>query len=195
MKSMSTTDLDVYLIENWLDMEAAATRAAAIDDTLHNAVADAVRGWADARGWVGVFSNDLWLAPPEWAKHGGARPDADAYFALHAVDDDNDNYWLTAFATLDRSQAGFIFGQTRIKQRAWKQTVSSPELLSALPGFALHDGQLYHPLKLDRDDVLEAARSSDYRLAVSGVVGVLDRLEAAVEVFERHLGPRGDEAA
>ena len=80
---MSTIELDTYLLNNWMDLESAASRANALDEEVLTALETEVRNWADAQQWSGVFAQDnIWLAPPEWTSKAGKRPDADAYFQL-----------------------------------------------------------------------------------------------------------------
>lgn len=188
---MSTADLDTYLLNNWEDFDAAVARGNALENAVHEALADEVRRWADGRGWVGVFTVDLiWLAPPEWMTKPAPRPNADAWFQLGHHGPEGDAYALTSLMGLNRDVAGFDFHQTRVPVRQWKPIATSPELLEALPGFSLQSASLFHPLRLERASLLDAAAGGDYAHAATPAAAVLDRLEAAVPVISQHLGPR-----
>lgn len=188
---MSTADLDTYLLNNWEDFDAAAARGNALENAVFEALADEVRRWADSRGWSGLFTVDtIWLAPPEWTTKPAPRPDADAWFKFGYHGPEEDSYGLTSLMGLNRDVAGFEFHQTRMPVRQWKPIATSPELLEALPGFSLQAARPFHPLRLERASLLDAAADGDYAHAAAPVAAVLDRLEAAVPVISRHLGSR-----
>lgn len=188
---MSTAELDTYLLQNWMDLEAAAARGFVIDEAVREAIADEVRSWAEQRGWSGVFSTDaIWLSAPEWTTKVGSRPAADAWFMLDCLDGDDERYWLTALTGSSRSQAGFVFRQNRMPAKTWKAWATAPDVLASLVGFSLQTSVLFHPLRLDSADVLEGAASGTYAQAAAAVSPVLDRLEAAASVITQHLGPR-----
>ncbi len=186
---MSTIELDTYLLNNWMDLESAASRANALDEEVLTALETEVRNWADAQQWSGVFAQDnIWLAPPEWTSKAGKRPDADAYFQLAYYGPSDDLYWLTSLMGLNQDVAGFQFRQTRMNARTWKLRSTSPEALSAMPGFTIQSGNLFYPWRLELGDVLEAAAGGDYANVATSVTAVLDRLQSAVPVLSQLLG-------
>lgn len=188
---MSTTDLDTYLLNNWVDLDAATTRGYAIEHAVFEALADEVRHWADQRGWSGVFTSDLiWLSAPEWTTKTGSRPAADASFQFGYHGPEEDSFAVTSLTGLNQDVAGFDFHQTRLAAKVWKPRATAPELLAALPGFSLQSAGLFHPFRLEMTDILDAAAAGDYAHVAKPVIAVLDRLEAAAPILSELLGPR-----
>ena len=185
---MSTADLDTYLLNKWEDLDAAVARANALETAVYEALAEEVRKWAAARGWSGVFTvDDLWFAPPQWVTKPAPRPDAYAWFVLDDEGTDDDAYCLTVLMGLNRGEAGFAFRQSRLPVRQWKPRATSPELMDALPGFSIKGGSPFHPFKLEREAVLDAAAGEDFSQVAQPVLDVLDRLEQAVPILSDHL--------
>ncbi len=188
---MSTIELDTYLLNNWMDLEAAVTRANALETEVLEALEQEVRKWADAHQWSGVFSLDtIWLAPPEWTTKAGKRPDADAFFQFAYYGPCEDSYSITSLTGLNEDVAGFEFRQNRLNARVWKPKATSPETLAALAGFTIQSGALFYPYRLEHADVLEAAAAGDYNNVAASVTAVLDRLQSAVPTLSRLLGDR-----
>ncbi|HCQ53240.1 MAG TPA: hypothetical protein DIV82_03770 [Brevundimonas diminuta] len=188
---MSTTELDTYLLTNWLDLDAAASRGNVIEYAVLDAVADEVRRWAEARQWSGVFTSEtLWLAPPEWTVKAGKRPAADAWFRFAYYGPEEDNFAITSLMGLNQDVAGFDFHQDRVAAKLWKQKATTPQTLDALPGFSLQSAVLFHPYQLAHADVLEAASGGDYSHVAGSITTVLDQLEAAVPTLSALLGDR-----
>lgn len=195
---MSTAELDTYLLENWLDLDAASKRATDIEVAIYEALADETRRWAGERGWSGVFTYEtLWLAPPEWSAQGRSRPTADVSFELSYHGPGEDAFALTTLMGLNQDVAGFDFYQSRVLAKIWKPLIASPENLAALPGFTLQSSTLFHPFSMDPAEVRDAAASGDYSVVAKLIVPVLDNLERAVPLLSRLVGPgkRGDPAS
>lgn len=185
---MSTIELDTYLLKNWMDLEAAVSRANALETEVLEALDKEVRRWADAHQWSGVFAlDDIWLAPPEWTTKPGKRPNADAFFQLAYHGPSEDSYSITSLMGLNQDISGFEFRQTRLNARTWKPKATSPETLAVLPGFSIQSGSLFYPYRLEHADVLEAAAEGDYTHVAASVTAVLDRLQSAVPTLSRLL--------
>lgn len=194
---MSTTELDTYLLENWVDLDTAAARASAIQEAVFDAINAAAKEWASIRGWSGVFSyeGDLWVSPPAWTLKAGSRPSADAWFVLKLFNDDEDHWWLTSLMHLGQGSAGFRFSQTRLSAKTWQGIVTDPARLSLLPAFGLQErAALVLPLALDRAAIIDGALAGDYSIAVQPVIVALDQLEAAVDIISPWLGQRPEKS-
>ncbi len=137
---MSSEALDTAILDNWSDLDAAASQAQRIEDRVCGELNSVARHWAAQRDWSGVYDfpeGAFWLAAPKWTTSKGKRPNADVFFQLEAVEDENDHYYLSSLTGLGRGKIVFRLYQSRIRTLDWKALIADPRRVAELPDLLL----------------------------------------------------------
>ena len=115
--------------------EAVNLLVEGVEPALLGAVDECVEAFAKAEQWDGIFDlagddSECWLAPAQW-NVGEDSDDFDpkAWFAIEAINDDNDDYWSALLCNQgsESGEAGFMFGVdegTYGKMKAWNRSFS-----------------------------------------------------------------------
>ncbi|HEY5107617.1 MAG TPA: hypothetical protein VII73_12740 [Caulobacteraceae bacterium] len=195
---MTSLELDTLIFNNWVDLEAAATRVQEMEDETFAAVNETAEAWSKARGWSGVFEGPdggCWFSPPAWTTTPGKRPNADAWFGLDFQESDGDQWYLTSLMGEGVGRAVIQFQQTRVGARKWREIARDPKNIAKLPAFTLDDTATYFiPLRIDRSLIAEAIEAENFRDSLAPLIAVLDRLEEAVPILGALLGDRAGTA-
>ena len=194
---MADADLDVLLINNLADLDAAARRIRfALEPTIHKAMDEAIKEFREEVGWDGDEENnwdkyECWLAPTDWRKPADGSGDSHkCQFELdYGLGDDGpgeegaDAFVLTRLLGIADGRLGFRWSRNDVKKRAWRRLVgeqSSEVGALRAKGFEYEEGEgsFYLPVQVLQAELAEAVQDETPRNALGPL---REKLRALIE--------------
>ncbi|MER8784360.1 hypothetical protein [Mesorhizobium sp. M0244] len=185
-------ELDGLIVENLLDLDAAAKRIEVIGENIWESIIEHLDDWAKKQGWKGAFERDNpWTAPQEWFLEG--QPEA-WFYPDKGPDDTGEGigqepyFWLSRYLGVAGGQLCLWFGQDSTGTRKWKPLAKDHARVLAETDFHLSDsGNFYTVCNLDSKAVAAAIADGRLEEAMTPLLEALERADKAKTLFSTLL--------
>lgn len=198
---MPDSELDVLLVENLADLDAAARYLENdLQPRIGAALDDICKTFMSQNNWVGMSDwdeDETWLASPGWRmvdESDGNEFRCKVWLEdVASRDGVEDRFWLTYLLSAGVQSLGLRWRRTDVRsKRAWRKALATQvELISSLRvrGFEYEEaeGTFLLPVRIDFAQLSEALRDENPEKGLEGLNQALQKLINAKPEFDALL--------